>query len=242
MTPSRGGSDARPHLGEVMGRVARRLQEEHGDVDATLRAVTTAAVATVPHASECSISYVTGRREVESRASTGDLSREVDALQGRLGEGPCLDAVWEEEVVRVDDVAAEQRWPRFAREAAALGAGSMMCSQLFVSGDQLGALNLYSRDPGVFDDEAQEIGMMLAAHAAVAIAGAEHEQNLRRAVDRRDLIGQAEGILMERYEITADQAFGVLARVSQQTNRRLADIARELDDTGTVPGGPQRFD
>ncbi len=242
MTPSRGGSDARPHLGEVMGRVARRMQEEHGDVDATLRAVTTAAVATVPHASECSISYVTGRREVESRASTGDLSREVDALQGRLGEGPCLDAVWEEEVVRVDDVAAEQRWPRFAREAAALGAGSMMCSQLFVSGDQLGALNLYSRDPGVFDDEAQEIGMMLAAHAAVAIAGAEHEQNLRRAVDRRDLIGQAEGILMERYEITADQAFGVLARVSQQTDRRLADIARELDDTGTVPGGPQRFD
>ncbi len=242
MTPSRGGSDARPHLGEVMGRVARRMQEEHGDVDATLRAVTTAAVATVPHASECSISYVTGRREVESRASTGDLSREVDALQGRLGEGPCLDAVWEEEVVRVDDVAAEQRWPRFAREAAALGAGSMMCFQLFVSGDQLGALNLYSRDPGVFDDEAQEIGMMLAAHAAVAIAGAEHEQNLRRAVDRRDLIGQAEGILMERYEITADQAFGVLARVSQQTDRRLADIARELDDTGTVPGGPQRFD
>jgi GAF domain-containing protein len=225
-----------------MGRVARRMQEEHGDVDATLRAVTTAAVATVPHASECSISYVTGRREVESRASTGDLSREVDALQGRLGEGPCLDAVWEEEVVRVDDVAAEQRWPRFAREAAALGAGSMMCFQLFVSGDQLGALNLYSRDPGVFDDEAQEIGMMLAAHAAVAIAGAEHEQNLRRAVDRRDLIGQAEGILMERYEITADQAFGVLARVSQQTDRRLADIARELDDTGTVPGGPQRFD
>ncbi len=242
MTPSRGGSNARPHLGEVMGRVARRMQEEHGDVDATLRAVTTAAVATVPHASECSISYVTGRREVESRASTGDLSREVDALQGRLGEGPCLDAVWEEEVVRVDDVAAEQRWPRFAREAAALGAGSMMCSQLFVSGDQLGALNLYSRDPGVFDDEAQEIGMMLAAHAAVAIAGAEHEQNLRRAVDRRDLIGQAEGILMERYEITADQAFGVLARVSQQTDRRLADIARELDDTGTVPDGPQRFD
>ncbi len=242
MTPSRGGSDARPHLGEVMGRVARRMQEEHGDVDATLRAVTTAAVATVPHASECSISYVTGRREVESRASTGDLSREVDALQGRLGEGPCLDAVWEEEVVRVDDVAAEQRWPRFAREAAALGAGSMVCSQLFVSGDQLGALNLYSRDPGVFDDEAQEIGMMLAAHAAVAIAGAEHEQNLRRAVDRRDLIGQAEGILMERYEITADQAFGVLARVSQQTDRRLADIARGLDDTGTVPGGPQRFD
>ncbi len=242
MTPSRGGSDARPHLGEVMGRVARRMQEEHGDVDATLRAVTASAVATVPHASECSISYVTGRREVESRASTGDLSREVDALQGRLGEGPCLDAVWEEEVVRVDDVAAEQRWPRFAREAAALGAGSMMCSQLFVSGDQLGALNLYSRDPGVFDDEAQEIGMMLAAHAAVAIAGAEHEQNLRRAVDRRDLIGQAEGILMERYEITADQAFGVLARVSQQTDRRLADIARGLDDTGTVPGGPQRFD
>ncbi|MEX5717694.1 GAF and ANTAR domain-containing protein [Geodermatophilus maliterrae] len=235
MNPSAG--DARQHLGDAMSRVARQLQEEHGDVEATLQGITASAVATVPNAEECSISYVVGRRKVEPRASTSDLPRQVDELQNRLGQGPCLDAVWEQLVVRVDDVGAEDRWPAFTREASALGIGSMMCFQLFVSGDQLGAMNLYSHTPGAFDDEGLQIGQMFASHAAVALAGAEHEQNLRRAIDSRDLIGQAKGILIERYGLTADQAFGVLARISQETNRRLVDIALELNDTGAVPSG-----
>ncbi len=110
----------------------------------------------------------------------------------------------------------------------------MMCSQLFVQGDRLGGLNLYAGRPGAFDDS-QDIGQMLAAHAAVAVAGAECEANLRTAVNNRDVIGQAKGILMERHELTADQAFAVLARVSQELNRKLADVARELTDTGAVP-------
>ncbi|SFO04162.1 GAF domain-containing protein [Geodermatophilus obscurus] len=240
MVSSPGECDVRQHLGDAMSRVARQLQEEHGDVEGTLRAITASAVATVPHAMECGISYVIGRHRVEPRASSGDLPRQVDELQSRLGQGPCLDAVWEQEVVRVDDVGADERWPEFAREAAALGVGSMMCFQLFVSGDQLGAMNLYSAAAGAFDDESEQIGLMLAGHAAVALAGAEHEQELRRAVDSRDLIGQAKGILMERYKLTADQAFGVLARVSQETNRKLADIAVELSETGAVPGAAQR--
>src|SRR5919205_3067541 len=153
------------NLGDVMSSVARRLQEEHGDVEATLQAITATAVRVVPHAEECSISYVIGRSKVEPRASTSDLPRDLDALQERLGQGPCLDAVWEQEVVRVDDVRSEGRWPEFAREAAERGIGSMMCFQLFVEGDQLGALNLYAGEPGAFDDESVEIGQMFAAHA-----------------------------------------------------------------------------
>ncbi len=83
---------------------------------------------------------------------------------------------------------------------------------------------------------------MFAAHAAVAVAGAEHEQNLRTAVNSRDVIGQAKGFLMERHRLTADQAFAVLARVSQELNRKLADVASELADTGAVPGGNRRRD
>ncbi|WP_232807111.1 GAF and ANTAR domain-containing protein [Geodermatophilus chilensis] len=156
-------------------------------------------------------------------------------MQERLQEGPCLDAVWEEETVRVEDMRTETRWPRFAAGAVELGALSSLSFQLFVEGDGLGALNLYAREPHAFGEESEDVGLVLAAHAAVALAGAQQEQNLRRAVGNRDLIGQAKGILMERYRLTADQAFQVLARVSQQTNRKLVDVAEELTQTGAVP-------
>src|SRR3954465_2992518 len=108
-------------LGDVMSRVARQLQEEHGDVEATLQAITSSATRTVPHADECGISYVLGRRRIEPRAWTSDLPRVVDSLQERLRQGPCMDAAWEQQVVRVDDVGADERWPEFAREASGLG-------------------------------------------------------------------------------------------------------------------------
>ncbi len=229
-------------LGDAMSRVARQLQEEHGDVERTLRAITSTVTGVVPHVDECGISYVIGREKIEPRAWTSDLPREVDALQERMRQGPCLDAVWEQQVVRVDDVGVDDRWPEFAPRAADLGVGSMLCFQLFVEGDQLGALNLYSRRPDAFDDDSQDIGQMFAAHAAVALAGAEHEANLRAGMNNRDVIGQAKGILMATHKLTADQAFGVLARVSQELNRKLVDVARELTDTGAVPGGNRRRD
>lgn len=229
-------------LADAMSRVARRLQGEHGDVDATLQSIAASAIKVVPNAGECGITYVIGRSKVESRAWTSDLPQSVDALQQRLGQGPCLDAVCEQEIVRVDDVASDERWPEFARAAPALGVGSMLCFQLFVDGDRLGALNLYSRTPGAFDDDCQEVGLMFATHAAVALAGAQHEEHLRTGMSNRDVIGQAKGILMERHRLTADQAFGVLTRVSQETNRKLIDIASELADTGAVPGAEGRRD
>jgi GAF domain-containing protein len=222
-------------LGDVMSRVARQLQAEHGDVEGTLRRIAQAAVETVSGVDECGISYVIGRSKVEPRAWTSELPKDVDTLQDRLQEGPCLDAVWENEVVRVDDVAGDQRWPRFAREAPPLGVGSLLCFQLFVEGDNLGALNLYGRQAGSFDDESQEIGLMFAGHAAVALAGAEHEENLRGGMANRDLIGQAKGILMERHKLTSDQAFAVLVRSSSLTNRKLRDVADELTSTGHLP-------
>ncbi len=229
-------------LGEVMGRMARQLQEEHGDVEGTLQAVTAAAVEVVPHADECGISYVIGRTRVEPRAWTSDLPRELDALQERVGEGPCLDAVWRRGFVRVDDVAADDRWPRFTRQARELGVGSMMCFRLFVQDDRLGALNVYSRTVGAFGDDSRDLGHMVAAHAAVAIAGARYEANLRRGMDTRDVIGQAKGILMERHRLTADQAFAVLDRVSNELGRKLVDVAVQLTDTGAVPGDDRRRD
>ena len=242
MTEERSGTGASRHLGDVMTRVARELQEEHGDVEATLQAVTAAAVSTVPGADECSISYVIGRRRVEPRAATGELPRFLDTLQQELGQGPCLDAIWKHAVVRVDDLRTDDRWPAFAARAAAQGIGSMLCFQLFVAGDQLGAMNLYSGTAHAFDGESQEVGQIFAGHAAVALAGAEHEEHLRAGLSSRDLIGQAKGILMERFRLTALQAFDVLSRASQELNRKLVDVAAELTETGALPAREERRD
>jgi GAF domain-containing protein len=230
-----GVTGLREGLGDAMSRVAREFQEVHGDVEGTLQAITSAAARTIPHVDECGITYVIGRKKVEPRASTGDLPRDIDALQDRLGEGPCLDAIREGDLVRVDDVGADDRWPDFARDAAALGVGSMVCFRLFVEGDALGALNLYSRHPNAFDGVSEEVARVFTGHASVALAGAEHEENLRRGMDNRDVIGQAKGILMERHKLTAAQAFDVLARVSQEMNRKVFDVAYEVAETGEVP-------
>jgi ANTAR domain/GAF domain len=232
---SPGEPGAEPDIGEVMGQVARKLQEQHGDVEGTLQAITEGAVGSVPGAEYCGITLVVDRRKVESRASTGELPRQVDALQEELGEGPCIDAIYEQATVRLDDATAEDRWPRFSARAAELGLGSLLSFQLFVTGGTLGALNMYSTRKGAFGEDSESVGLVFASHGAIALAGAQQEQHLRRAVDSRDLIGQAKGILMERYKLTADQAFQVLVRASSHANRRVVDIAEELSATGALP-------
>ncbi|WP_233517366.1 GAF domain-containing protein [Geodermatophilus marinus] len=172
-----------------MGQVVRSLQAQHGDVAATLEAITAAAVRSVPGTDECGTRLVLERRKVESRAPTGDLPREIDRLQERLGEGPCLDAVHEQRTVRIDDIEGEERWPRFPAEAAGTGMRSMLSFQLFVTGSTLGALNLYAREPHAFGEEAESIGSVFARHGAIALAGAQAEAHLRAAVASRDLIG-----------------------------------------------------
>jgi GAF domain-containing protein len=233
--------DAQENIGEIMGQVARALQEEHGDVAATLEAITRVAVNAVPGADECGISLVTGRK-VTSRAPVGDLPRFLDQLQDRIHEGPCLDALTQHRTVRIDDIAAETRWPRFCGEAADAGLGSLLSFQLFVTGDNLGALNLYARRPHAFGEESESVGLVFASHAAIALAGAQNEQNLRTALSSRDLIGQAKGILMERFRVTADQAFALLVGASSRTNRKLTDIAAELSATGVLPDDGRRRD
>ena len=228
------GSRTEEPLGEVMGQIARTLQEEHGDVERTLHSITNAAVRTVPGAEFASISLVTGRRVTPSGA-TSQLAGEIDALQTQYDQGPCLDSLRERDTVHVDDFATERRWPRFSTEASRRGAGSLLSFQLFTDGANFGALNLYARVPRAFDAESESIGKIFASHAAIALSAARQEENLRRALDGRDLIGQAKGILMERYRLTAPQAFELLVSASTHTNRKLFDVADELTSTGAMP-------
>lgn len=214
--------------------LARELQHET-DTAATLDSMVAAAVEMVPGAEEGSVSVVTGGRFVESQHATGTLPMRVDALQNETGQGPCLDAAYEHQTVRINDLRTATRWPDFAARAAETGALSMLAFQLYVTGDNLGALNLFSTRPDAFDDESEHVGLLFAAHAAIAVADAQTQDQLREAVETRDLIGIAKGILAERYRISPDRAFLVLARVSQDTNTKLRDVADKLVGGGDLP-------
>lgn len=216
-------------------RVARQLGQI-GTPALTLEAIVQAAVELIPGVDEGSISLVLGRRRVVSEAATARLPRVVDALQEETGQGPCLDAAYQQETVRVPDMTAEQRWPSFAPRAAATGALGMLSLQLFVSGDDLGALNLYSYEAGAFDDESEHVGLMFAFHAAVAYASVRRQAQLTEALATRLVIGQAQGILMQRYDLDEGPAFAVLVRASRSVNRKLRDVARQLVDTRELPG------
>ena len=227
-------TDADP-LAQTLARVARELQDE-SSLEDTVHGVVVAAVDTIPGAEFGGITEVRRRGEkVDVRYASDQLVVDVDSAQYELRQGPCLDAAYERRTIRVDDLSAEERWPDFARHARDLGVGSMLCFQLYVERGDLGALNLFSRRPRAFDDESEHVGLLFASHAAVAMAGAKLEDQLREGMSSRDLIGQAKGILMERYKITAEQAFLVLTRVSQQHNIKLRVLAERLAATGDMP-------
>jgi GAF domain-containing protein len=213
-----------------LGELARALDTEP-DTQATLDAIVAAALDTIPGADDAAITTVTGRRTVTTVATTGDLPLKIDREQYDTGQGPCLDSLYHDHVVRSPDLSAETRWPDFTPRAIGLGVASMLSFQLYVHDDTLGALNLYAHEPQAFTDDSEHIGALFATHAAVALAAAERHDQLQQAVSSRDLIGQAKGILMERYQITADQAFALLIRVSQSTNRKIRDVAEELART-----------
>jgi hypothetical protein len=168
-------------------------------------------------------------------ASARTLAAVCDELQEKLREGPCITSLSEQEMIRVDDMRTEQRWPRFATAAAEVGVISLLACQLATPRDRLGALNLYSTRRAAFGRESEIFARAYAVHVSVALAAAEREANLRLALASREAIGQAIGILIERHKLTASQAFDLLVHVSQHTHVRLRDVADELARTGQLP-------
>src|SRR5215207_6286354 len=220
-------------LAEKLAELARSMHDEKG-LENTLTAIVHAAASTVPGVDEASITAVAGRREVRTVAASGELAVAADQAQYETGQGPCLSSLYEHQTERLSDMRDCPRWPDFAARASKLGVGSMLAVQLYVDGDNLGALNLHSRQPDAFSDESEQVALMFAAHAAVAFAAAQAEEQMRTAVDRRDLIGQAKGVLIERYKISGQEAFRLLVVASQNTNIKLYDVADYLVSTGEL--------
>jgi GAF domain-containing protein len=223
-------------LARQLAEAARSLQRQTSPQQ-VLDGVVNLARAMVPGADEATITMVRKDRHCYSAAATSAFASDFDVLQDETGEGPCLDAIWQQETVRVNDLSSDPRWPVLGPRAAKRGVGSMLCLQLFVHRDTLGALDLLAHATSAFTDESEHVGLLLASHAAIAAADAHHFENVTSALLNRDVIGQAKGILMERFKITSDQAFAVLAKVSQDTNRKVSAIAEDLARTGVLTPG-----
>jgi GAF domain-containing protein len=167
---------------------------------------------------------------------TDPVLGEVYREQLAAGTGPLLDTISSEQVVLIDDVATESRWSaQWVRQMTDAGIRSAVHMPLSVTRKAEAVLSLYSDQLYAFTDDDLAIAGILARHASVAIASARNEVSMYAAVDARKLVGQAMGILMERFDLTGEMAFEVLKRYSQDYNRKLRDVAQELVDTRTLP-------
>lgn len=233
-------------LAMAFAEIARHLYEAENFED-VLERIVDVAVATV---TGCDMASVTVRQAGSYRtvSSTDAEASEVDLAQYEANEGPCLDAI-DEAVVHVTSLP-DERWPVLASRPLQHGVQAVASYRLTAPGRVLagavtGSLNTYARAPGAFDDEALEIGLVLAAHASTAVRAAREREGLElfgsqlhEALSSRDVIGQAKGILMERLKLTPEDAFDFLRRSSQHLNLKLREVAQRLAETGEVGEGP----
>jgi GAF domain-containing protein len=224
-------------LHEALARVVLADRE----LSEVLTEITRIARRAMPSVEAASITLIKGE-EPFTAAYDGQMALDADELQYERGYGPCMDAGRAGQILLVDDMRREQRWPDYAQQAAANGVLSSLSVPLPFQGVTIGALNTYARQPQVFDDSDVELAEEVAAWVAVAVGNAEASARisqdlaeLRTVMMSRALIEQAKGILMERHKIKEDEAFTVLTRASQQTNKKLRDLAAELVQTGTLP-------
>jgi GAF domain-containing protein len=213
---------------EVAGLV-QTLQRQGSDPDTVLDELTQSAVRGMPGADYAGVTIATREGKVRTASATDRYPALLDEIQQRHDQGPCLSAAWEQDVMRINDIALEHRWPAYCREAVEeTPIRSVMSFQLFADDHSMAALNFYAEKPNAFDDEAAELGLILATHTALAWNTVRRDEQFRSALASRDIIGQAKGMIMERFKVDAVQAFELLKRLSQSSNTPLVDVAREM--------------
>ncbi|RZT16797.1 GAF domain-containing protein [Kribbella sp. VKM Ac-2569] len=239
ITGSEDGADepsARADLGpaaEGFSRLALEMHEAEG-VDETVEALVEYAL----QALNCEYAGVAlhtagGRPEVP--AVTDPVVAEIYRFQLAGEDGPLVQCMRDRATVSIPDLVQETRWPEWSKKVLDLGVHSVLDVPLWTGFGAVGVLGLYSHRSAAFGTDEEAVAHILARHAAVAVATARREENLMVAVDARKLVGQAMGILMERYDLDSDRAFQVLRRYSQDTNTKLREVAQQLIDSRRLP-------
>lgn len=179
--------------------------------------------------SRCAGITLADGKAVSTVAATHEYATELDRVQDRYREGPCVAAAWEHHMMHVADLSADHRWPRYRKYALDhTPIRSVLSYELFVEGSSTGALNFYAEKPHAFTADSVELGGVFATHVALAWSMLRRHDQFRSALASRDLIGQAKGIVMERFNLDAVEAFELLTRLSQQSNIKVTDLARSL--------------
>lgn len=250
MKSARSESEKLNELASSFAEISRTLYAAH-TVQETLQRIVDLSVDTIDGCSGAGISFVQGT-DIVTPVWTESIVLTVDKMQYTTGQGPCLDAISHGESFYAEDLSTDARWPSFGPMAAEAGMRSLLSFCLF--GDAtLGALNLYARLPRAFGATDRAKGLIFATHAGVALAAAgdlegatqalaveiKRLDDLHGALASRQVIGRAEGILMQRELITSDQAFDLLRQASQNLNTKLREVAQFVVDTGDVPRAPE---
>jgi GAF domain-containing protein len=234
--PDTGRVDVHVAIADMARRLAAGGPRELSTV---LDDLVAGAVHNIDGAEEASISIAGRKRTLVNEAATGELAELHSEIQNSNGQGPCLAAIWDRPVVRIDDLRTETRWPLYTPDAqAAIPFRSILSLRLFTATDSFGSLTLFATPPDAFSPDVEEIASIFAAHATAAWASAVRGAQYADALASRDVIAQAKGMVMERFHIDALAAFALLSRLSQDTNTRVIDVARQLIDAETADPAP----
>jgi GAF domain-containing protein len=228
-------ADYPDHLSEGIAELSRLLVNEEA-LDDTLRRVSDLACRNIGGADVAGVTLLRDGKPTTA-VFTDPTSPQIDSAQYETGIGPCLEAFRQQRVFRIDSTADDEQFPAFSQAAAEHGVQSTISLPLAVRGNGIGALNLYSKQLAAFSDEDEQLGMLFAQQASVALANAQlydsayrMTQQLQEALTSRAVIDQAKGILMAKNGGGADEAFNVLRTRSQNENRKLRELAQELVD------------
>ncbi|HEX2213969.1 MAG TPA: GAF and ANTAR domain-containing protein [Mycobacterium sp.] len=219
-------------LAQRMAELARSTASPR-TVEQVLEDVTTTARDLIPGVDTAGVLLLARGGKFESLAGITDLPHKLDELQMTFNEGPCVQAAVGDLIVRTDDFRKEDRWPKYSAACVELGVLSGVSFKLYTSSRTAGALNLFAFKPNAFSSTDETIGVVLAAHAAAALLASRQSEQLESAISTRDRIGQAKGIIMERYGVDEIRAFEMLKQLSQDSNTKLTDVAQRVIDTRT---------
>ena len=214
-------------------RIAELIQQLYSrsdaDSDTVIAELAEHAAIEIPGAQYAGVTVTRNAKQIDTPAATHKWPILLDEIQQRHREGPCLTAAWDEKTVHVADLETDDRFPMYRRDALEqTPIRSVMAFQMFIAGETMGALNVYAEQPNAFGQVSRDMGLIFAAHSSVAWNAARRDEQFKRALASRDTIGQAKGMIMERYGVDAVQAFEVLRKLSQDSNVPLVQVATDL--------------